>query len=289
MKKTKAQKVFGQIAFEKFYSEIFGERWENLKSSLAKETLHAELSYKNCESYFLDPASIVAALCLPVKHSEKILDLCAAPGGKTLVLAGNKNADAVLFSNERSPSRKVRLSKVVESSLPPEISCNVKVSLSDGASWCRRESECYESILLDAPCSSERHVLNDKKYLEQWTPSRIKTVSMEQWALLSCAYRLLKKNGFLLYATCALCPQENDGVVSKLLKKFPDVNIVSKNLMEEIFDSNRLSIKADVLCPQDFSLEDYFLFAEKTEFGFHILPDKSFGAGPIYFSLIKKS
>lgn len=289
MKKTKTQKVFGQIAFEKFYSEIFTERWDKLKTSLDAETLHAELSYKNCESYFLDPASIVAALCLPVKDSEKILDLCAAPGGKTLVLAGNKNDDAVLFSNERSPSRKVRLSKVVESSLPPEISCNVKINLSDGASWCRRESECYESILLDAPCSSERHVLNDKKYLEQWTPSRIKTVSMEQWALLSCAYRLLKKKGFLLYATCALCPQENDGVVSKLLKKFPDANIVSKDLIKEIFDLNVKSLKADVLCPQDFSLENYFSFAEKTEFGFHILPDKSFGAGPIYFSLIKKS
>lgn len=289
MKKTKTQKVFGKEAFEKFYSEIFTERWDKLKASLVSETLHAELSYKNCESYFLDPASIVAALCLPVKDSEKILDLCAAPGGKTLVLAGNKNDDAVLFSNERSPSRKARLLKVMESSLPPEISCNVKVSLSDGASWCRRESECYESILLDAPCSSERHVLNDKKYLEQWTPSRIKTVSMEQWALLSCAFRLLKKNGFLLYATCALCPQENDGVVSKLLKKFPDANIVSKDLVREIFDLNRKSIKADVLCPQNFSLEDYFSFAEKTEFGFHILPDKSFGAGPLYFSLIKKS
>lgn len=289
MKKTKTQKVFGQMAFEKFYSEIFTERWEKLKASLASETLHAELSYKNCESYFLDPASIVAALCLPVKDSEKILDLCAAPGGKTLVLAGNKNDDAVLFSNERSLSRKKRLSKVVESSLPPEISCNVKVCLSDGASWCRRVSECYESIFLDAPCSSERHVLNDKKYLEQWTPSRIKTVSMEQWALLSCAFRLLKKNGFLLYATCALCPQENDGVVSKLLKKFPDVNIASKDFMKEIFDLNRKSIKADIFCPQDFSLEDYFSFAEKTEFGFHILPDKSFGAGPLYFSLIKKS
>ena len=127
------------------------------------------------------------------------------------------------------------------------------------------------------------------KYLEQWTPSRIKTVSMEQWALLSCAFRLLKKNGFLLYATCALCPQENDGVVSKLLKKFPDVNIASKDFMKEIFDLNRKSIKADISCPQDFSLEDYFSFAEKTEFGFHILPDKSFGAGPLYFSLIKKS
>lgn len=289
MKKIKTQKVFGKEAFEQFYSEIFGERWKSLKVSLVQEISHAELSYENCESYFLDPASIVAALCLPVKDSEKILDLCAAPGGKTLVLAGNKNADAVLFSNERSPSRKVRLSKVVESSLPPEISCNVKVSLSDGASWCRRESECYESILLDAPCSSERHVLNDKKYLEQWTPSRIKTVSMEQWALLSCAYRLLKKNGFLLYATCALCPQENDGVVLKLLKKFPDANIVSKDLVKEIFDLNRKSIKADVLCPQNFSLEDYFSFAEKTEFGFHVLPDKSFGAGPLYFSLIQKS
>ena len=72
MKKTKTQKVFGQMAFEKFYSEIFTERWEKIKSSLASETLHAELSYKNCESYFLDPASIVAALCLPVKDSEKI-------------------------------------------------------------------------------------------------------------------------------------------------------------------------------------------------------------------------
>lgn len=96
-----------------------------------------------------------------------------------------------------------------------------------------------------------------------------------------------EKNGFLLYATCALCPQENDGVVSKLLKKFPDVNIASKDFMKEIFDLNRKSIKADIFCPQDFSLEDYFSFAEKTEFGFHILPDKSFGAGPLYFSLIK--
>lgn len=289
MKKTKSQKVFGQKAFEFFYSEIFGVRWENLKKSLVQESLHAELAYKNCETYFLDPASIVAALCLPVKDAENILDLCAAPGGKTLVLAGNKNEDSVLFSNERSPSRKLRLSKIVESSLPSEISCNVKVSLSDGASWCRRESERYESILLDAPCSSERHVINDEKYLGQWTSSRIKTVSMEQWALLSCAYRLLKKKGYLLYATCALCPQENDFVVAKLLKKFQDVEIVSAEETKKIFDANKISIKADIMCPPEFSLDDYFLAAERTEFGFHILPDKSFGAGPLYFSLIKKT
>lgn len=135
------------------------------------------------KSYFLDSASVLAALCLPLKGAERILDLCAAPGGKTLVLASRMDPDALLSSNERSPERKHRLAVVVETCLPPQISASVKTSCSDGSTWCTRQSECFDRILLDAPCSSERHVYLDPKYLKDWSLSRIKTVTTEQWAL----------------------------------------------------------------------------------------------------------
>ncbi len=286
--KKKVQKIIGKEAFELFYSDIFTSRWQVLKASLMQQTFHAELCYENCASYFLDPASVVAALCLPVSDSDKILDMCAAPGGKTLVLASNMNNDAALYANERSPSRKARLVNVIQESLPQDVSCRIKTTCSDATSWCKRESECYDSILLDAPCSSERHVLNDTKYLELWTPSRVKSICMEQWALLSCAYRLLKPKGFLLYATCALCPKENDETVLKLTKKFDNVRIISLHEVQAIFEQNAKSIKPYLKLPNDLSLDSIFAKAEQTECGLHILPDSSNGLGPLYFALITK-
>lgn len=284
----KKEKLSGAEAFDQYYSEIFGSRYESLKKSLVPEISHTELKFNNCESYFLDAASVVSALCLPVHGSERVLDLCAAPGGKTLVIAGNIDDDAKMFSNERAPARKARLAKVVAESLPEEINGRILVSCSDGATWCKRETENYDSILLDAPCSSERHVLNDPKYLDVWTPSRIKTICMEEWALLSCAFRLLKQNGYLLYSTCALCPKENDENIKKLLKKNDNVRVVPREEMKKIFCENLKSHKADLKFPDGKSAEKIFECAEQTEYGFHVLPDTSGGAGPLYFCLVQK-
>ncbi|MCQ2242442.1 SAM-dependent methyltransferase [Treponema sp.] len=286
--KNKNAKLSGSEGFDSFYSEIFKERWEQLKASLTPDNVHAEIFFEGRESYFLDPASVVSALCLPVKKSERIVDMCAAPGGKTLVLAGNLGEDALMFSNERSPQRKGRLAKVVQDSLPVEISERIKTSCSDATTWCRRESESYDSVLLDAPCSSERHVLNDPKYLDEWTPSRVKTISMEQWALLSCAFRLLKSGGHVLYSTCALCPQENDEIVRKLLKKFDNVYLASKSEMKAVFEENLSSYSGTIKAPEGYDFNEIFECAEETEFGLHVLPDTSKGAGPLYFCLIKK-
>ena len=258
----------GAAGFEQYYSSLYGERWESLKKAFAAPTDSVELKIEGAQKpYYLDSASIFAAQCLPVQDAADILDLCAAPGGKTLVIASRMGKDATLSSNERSPQRKHRLAVVVEECLPPQISERVKVSCSDGSTWCTRQTECFDSILLDAPCSSERHVIADPKYLEQWSPSRIKTVTMEQWALLSSAFRLLRKGGWLLYSTCALCPQENDGMIEKLIKKF---GMGALSLSKGIVNKST-SIKL-----------------EPTLYGYQILPDKSNGAGPIYFALIKK-
>ena len=277
--KSGKEKLSGPDGFETYYRELYGSRWDSLKKAFEGEGDSVEYHVTGAEkSYYLDSASVLAGLCLPLEGAEDILDLCAAPGGKTIVLASRMPETARLSSNERSPERKHRLSVVVETCLPSSISERVITSCSDGATWCTRQTECFDRILLDAPCSSERHVLADPKYLNTWSPSRIKTVATEQWALLSSAYRLLRPDGILLYSTCALCPQENDGMIERLYKKFnKDGNAFT--LLEPAPDLSEIS--------------DYFHAElpsyEKTEYGYMILPDKQDGAGPIYFSILRKN
>lgn len=273
----RAEKLFGPEGFEQYYSSLFAERWPALKASLAGEPAYAEWNAGGRESYFLDAASVRAAVSLPLAGAERVLDLCAAPGGKTLVLASLMSLSANLVSNERSPERKNRLLRVCDSCLPEGVRPRVTVTCSDGAKWCRTQSECYDAILLDAPCSSERHVLSDPKYLSQWTPSRIKTVAMEQWALVSSAYRLLSPGGFLLYSTCALSPAENDEIIARLSKKFADAVPDMEKTMPP-YDRNRVLTFCAGTLPD----------AERTAYGWHILPDAQNCAGPIYFSLVRK-
>ena len=276
--KSAKNKLSGADGFEEYYQGLYGERWQSIKESFADESSSVEYHVTGAEkSYFLDSASVLAALCLPLEGAENILDLCAAPGGKTLVLASRMPSDAKLSSNERSPERKHRLSVVVETCLPLSISERVQTSCSDGATWCTRQSECFDRILLDAPCSSERHVIADPKYLNTWSPSRIKTVATEQWALLSSAFRLLSPDGILLYSTCALCPEENDGMIERLYKKFNKEGD-SFVLLEPQPDISEIAAFAEITLPG----------FEKTQYGYMIMPDKQKGAGPIYFSIIKK-
>ena len=271
-------KLCGKEGFEAYYSALYGERWPLLKKAFAGEGSAVEFHVRGAEqSYFLDSASVLAALCLPLEGASDILDLCAAPGGKTLILASRMPKNARLSSNERSPERKHRLSVVVQNCLPSEISSRVVTSCSDGTTWCTRQTECFDRILLDAPCSSERHVIADPKYLNTWSPSRVKTVATEQWALLSSAYRLLRVGGILLYSTCALCPQENDEMIERLYKKF---------------NKNGTSFSVLAPDPQISQIQEFCCITlpewEKTKYGCMILPDRQNGAGPIFFSIIRK-
>jgi len=271
--KDRNKKLTGSEGVESYYSNLFGERWQSIKESFSLEPDYAEWKAGGEKSYFLDSGSVRAAVSLPLENALDILDLCAAPGGKTLVLASNMSENANLLSNERSPERKNRLANTVKDCLPSEIQERVTVICKDGAQMCLKNEEKFDAILLDAPCSSERHVLADPKYLSEWSPSRIKTLSMAQWALLSSAWRMLKPSGYLLYSTCALSPDENDYVVAKLLKKFDNVKVCEPKIA--------LNYKNFT----DSELPEY----ENTEFGAHVLPDKAGGAGPLYFCLLQKN
>ena len=276
--KNKNQKIKGKDGFDSFYKEIYKERWDNLKECLLTESNPVEFFVQGAEKpYYLDNASIIAASMLPLSDASDIIDLCAAPGGKSIVIASRMNEAARLVSNERSKERVKRLRNSIKDCLPESIQNKISVWCSDGALLCKTKAESFDAILLDAPCSSERHVIKDAKYLNEWSPSRIKTVTSEQWALLSSAYRSLKKGGYLLYSTCAIAPQENDEMIQKLIKKF-NKETAAFEIIEPFFDKDFLSPYTSI----DISE------IEKTQYGYHIMPDKNAGSGPIYFSLIHK-
>jgi 16S rRNA C967 or C1407 C5-methylase (RsmB/RsmF family) len=270
--KDRAEKLTGETGFEQYYSSLCKERWPELKKALLEPTVSAEYRAGGKESYFLDTASIRAAVSLPLSGAASILDMCAAPGGKTVVISSLMDESACLLSNERSPDRKLRLSHTVQNCLPESIQEKITVICKDGAVLCLSKNNRFDRILLDAPCSSERHVLSSPDYLKDWSPKRIKSLSMSQWALLSSAWRMLNPGGYMVYSTCALTDEENDRVVEKLFKKFDDVQVLNP----------KISADVSVFCSA--SLPE----GEKTQYGCHILPDKAGGAGPLYFSLLYK-
>jgi 16S rRNA (cytosine1407-C5)-methyltransferase len=241
-------------AFESFYAGIYGSRWAVLRESLLAPTGGTAYGEGLTKPYMLDGASVLAAESL--RLGMEILDACAAPGGKTLVIAGRMGPGARLLANELSSERRRRLVTVLDEYLLPEKRQQVRVSGFDAAAAGGKKSEWgrFDAILLDVPCSSERHVLNDPVALAAWTPARPRSLAKRQWSLLSAAFLLLKSGGSLVYATCALNPGENDGVAHRLLEKYPDA-------------------QPD---PPDFPQ------GEPSPWGRLILPDTCQGMGPMY-------
>lgn len=280
-------------AFEAEFSGIYGERWPHLKEALLQEVRHVAASNPEALQqealapqkrpaqplerssihapplsedgrtpyYLLDGASPFAVEALALQGSERVLDLCAAPGGKTLLIHWKLNQQGSLTANEFSRDRRFKLLRVLKAYLPADRLARVQVTGRDAATWCRREKESYDRILLDAPCSSERHVLKDAHALAAWTPARPKRLAQRQWSMLSSAFQVLAPGGLLVYSTCSIHPAENDGVVERLLKKY-----------EGAFEYLR----------SDFEI------GEPTTRGWIFLPDKT-GYGPLYVCRILKA
>ncbi|MEI6388133.1 MAG: hypothetical protein WCQ50_16010, partial [Spirochaetota bacterium] len=251
----------GAPAFRERYSGIFGERWEGLEEALGKPSLARSFeAWPGFPPYHLDAASVEAAAFLPLPGGE-ILDACAAPGGKALVLASRMGPLDRLVANELSSDRRRRLSLVLDRHLEPGLRARVHVAGEDAAAMCRRNEGRFSAILLDAPCSSERHVLADPGALEAWRPARVKSLALRQWALLSSAFIMLSEGGWLLYVTCSLGPEENDGVVGRLRQKWGDAVAID--------------------APTGGAWE-------AGAFGSFLLPDRAGGQGPLYVARLRK-
>lgn len=213
--------------------------------------------------YILDAGSVLATEALDIQPDDQVLDICAAPGGKTLsVLQRLDRKYGRLTSNEIASDRRRRLRQVIESYVPADIASEVSTVVGKDGTRYYGEPEQYDKVLLDAPCSSERHLLHDDKEFELWTPKRTQVNANRQLSILKAAVHSVRVDGLVLYGTCSISSLENDKVIEKMMKK------------------GKIPIEPVKL---------KFPIGERTKYGWIILPDRTDGWGPLYFSLVRRT
>lgn len=166
--------------------------------------------------YIQNLASMIAPVILAPKPEETVLDLAAAPGGKTLMLAGMMENTGWLSAVEPSRERFFRLCDNLKS----QGVANAHTYMTDGRSVGKKCPEMFDRILLDAPCSSEaRFKTHEPKSMSFWSVHKVKETSKLQRRLLLSAFDALKPGGKLLYCTCSFSPEENEGPLQHLLER----------------------------------------------------------------------
>ncbi|MBO5666523.1 MAG: RsmB/NOP family class I SAM-dependent RNA methyltransferase [Firmicutes bacterium] len=152
----------------------------------------------------------------------RVLDLCAAPGGKSSQLASLLGGRGFLISNEIVPGRAKILSQnmermgltngIVVNHAPEELSA--------------RFSGCFDVIVVDAPCSGEGMFRKDEDTIDQWSPENVTMCGERQKDILTDAFEMLAPGGTLVYSTCTFAPEENEAVVLWVLRNYPDVEVL---------------------------------------------------------------
>jgi 16S rRNA C967 or C1407 C5-methylase (RsmB/RsmF family) len=162
-------------------------------------------------------ASQLPVRFLDIHPGLSVLDLTAAPGSKTLQIAGLASLDDEIAAVELVRKRKFKL----QDNLRRHGADHVRVFLQDGTKVWKYRPEYFDRVLLDAPCSSEgRFRLDDESSFSYWSPSKVKEMVRKQRRLLFSAVHALRPGGTLVYSTCAVSPDENEGAIEHILKSF---------------------------------------------------------------------
>jgi len=179
--------------------------------------LQATDAWRGGEVYVQGLASMTAALALAPRPGERVLDLTAAPGGKTCQIACLMEGRGEILANDRSRKRFFRL----RANLEQQGVEMARLSRRRGETFGRTHPEAFDRVLLDAPCSGEaRARAGDPDSLSDWKPKKIKRLAGEQQGLIISAVRGLRPGGVLVYSTCTFAPEENEAVVHRALRRF---------------------------------------------------------------------
>lgn len=165
--------------------------------------------------YLQEPSAMAPARLLAPQPGERVLDLCAAPGGKTTQLAAMMENRGLLVSNEINPKRAAILSGNVERM---GISCALVVS-EHPARLAERFTEYFDKILVDAPCSGEGMFRKREAAVADWSEQTVLMCANRQREILRSAAKMLKPGGKLVYSTCTFSPEENEGTVQAFLQE----------------------------------------------------------------------
>jgi 16S rRNA C967 or C1407 C5-methylase (RsmB/RsmF family)/NOL1/NOP2/fmu family ribosome biogenesis protein len=212
-----------------------------------------------CGSYYVQEASsmfvgYVLKQSLDLTNNIKVLDLCAAPGGKSTQLLSLINNESLVVSNEIIPSR----NKILQHNIIKWGNPNSIVTQNNAADY-RKSKILFDVVIVDAPCSGEGLFRKDEAAKSEWSLENVVKCSIRQTEILADIVHCLKPNGILIYSTCTFEPAENDDQILKLITEFEFEKIEVDSIPEGIV---------------------------KTKFGYQFFPHKIKGEG-FYLSILK--
>lgn len=177
--------------------------------------------------YIQEPSAMLPAELLQVRPGDRVLDLCAAPGGKSTQLAAKMGGKGFLLCNEIHPGRARILSENVER-MGIRNAC---VTNETPARLAEHLPGYFQKILVDAPCSGEGMFRKNPAACGEWSPENVRLCAERQDGILDCAAELLQSGGRLVYSTCTFSEEEDEQCVDRFLERHPEFHAV--RLLEE--------------------------------------------------------
>ena len=195
--------------------------WEPLGFYTSEERVGAYIEHFAGLIYSQEPSAMCAAPLLAAKPKERVLDLCAAPGGKTTQLAAQMAGEGVLIANEVILGRARILSQNVERMGVK----NCAVISCPTAELAKSLPAYFDKVLVDAPCSGEGMFRKDENARAEWSEENVSRCITRQKEILEDAARLVKPGGRMVYSTCTFSRGENEGQVEEFLSRHPEFEL----------------------------------------------------------------
>lgn len=174
--------------------------------------------YHEAGAYYIqEPSAMLPGGLLSARPGERILDLCAAPGGKTTQIAAAMQGEGILISNEIHPARAKILSENVERMGIR----NCMVTNETPQRLAEIFPDYFDRIMVDAPCSGEGMFRKNEEACQQWSEENVRMCAERQDGILDCAAGMVRPGGRLVYSTCTFARQENEGSVERFLSRNP--------------------------------------------------------------------
>jgi 16S rRNA C967 or C1407 C5-methylase (RsmB/RsmF family)/NOL1/NOP2/fmu family ribosome biogenesis protein len=178
--------------------------------------------YHAAGAYYLqEPSAMAPAELLDPQPGERVLDLCAAPGGKTTQIAGKLAGEGLLVCNEIHPKR----AGILASNVERLGIANARVLNEHPAKLAERFPDYFDRVLVDAPCSGEGMFRKHDAAFEDWSPETVAMCARRQAEILDSAAAMLRPGGRLVYSTCTFSPEENEGSVAGFLSRHPEFEV----------------------------------------------------------------
>ncbi len=184
--------------------------------------------------YVQEPAAMAPAECIDISPDWYVLDMCAAPGGKSTQLKNKLGENGVLVSNEIIPSR----CKILTGNIERLGLKNTIVTCMDTNKLACIFPSTFDLVMVDAPCSGEGMFRKEEIAVDEWSEQNVSMCAARQREILENAVKVLKSGGYIVYATCTFSLEENEMTVDDFLKNHPEFEILPVNEQVQKCTSN---------------------------------------------------